>query len=182
MISPIPAVLLWVQEIGFDELRGAFILYGYDFREAFDWGYVEIPPDLFAFCNGERMSVRSVDVANVHRFSQGREWETTTPERMPPTPFLLTDAPMCRLVFQGEATLRPTAWSRDEIEAEFDELGFCSIPLASRDWIGVLQMKSDNYAIGNLLAYSCADLQLPPGEMIVSWAGEDEVAGQLVLP
>jgi hypothetical protein len=180
-MSPIPAVLLWVQEIAFDQQRRATVLYGHDFREDFRWLFVDIPPDLFALRCGERLPVRGVEVANVHRSSQGWAWETTTPDRLPQPPFLLTDDSECRSVLRGTVGIRPTAWGRDEVEAQFEELGISPVPVLGCGWFGVVQVDVHDHSCGELAAFSREGVKLQASEVAVSWAGEDEELGRLVI-
>ncbi len=178
-MSALPAVLLWVEDIDFDQRRSATVLYGHDFREDFDWSWAEIPPDLFALRCGERLIVPDVQVAKVHRFSKGWAWETTTPERLPEPPFLLTDDSDCRLVFRGRVNIHPTAWGREEVEAQFEQCGCSQVPLLGSGWFGILQVDARNHTLGELQAFSRECMQLPGSELAVSGVGEDEEFGQL---
>ncbi len=103
-----PGIFLWVEAITHPERREAVVLHGFDFREALGMEPVDIPSDLYAIRRVGRSLVRGADIAHVHRFSQGWEWETKTPEQFPEPPFLLTDDESCGIVYDGPVLIHPT--------------------------------------------------------------------------
>lgn len=89
----------------------------------------------------ERLSLSDVAIADVHRFSKGREWETGTPRRLPEPPFLLTDDPACRVALDGRVRYASTAWATPMLAAWTEKFGAFSVPLLGCDWFGVLRVE-----------------------------------------
>ncbi len=177
-MTEVPDILLWVQEVGFSEQRGAHVVFGHDFRDDYGWLGGEFPSELIVFRNRERLALRGINIANVHRFGKGREWETTTPEGLPKPPFLLTDDLQCRLMFEGQISFTPTSWAADEIAAQFEEYGISPVPLFGCGWFGVLEVGPNDCKKGHLLAFSREPLKLADG-YDMRWAGEDEDFGHV---
>lgn len=176
------AVAFWVEGVTFREWRGRTVLDGLDFSTDLEWATDDEPRPprpLLALRGDDRLALPEVLVANVHRFSQGWEWEVIGSEHLPEPPFLLTDEADCRPVFRGPVLLRPTPWADEEIARA---LRFESaVPVLGDRWFGAIRVAESDHGRGYLEAFSREAVRLPRGEMVARWAGQDQEFGQVTI-
>ncbi|WP_406700138.1 hypothetical protein V5E97_15015 [Singulisphaera sp. Ch08] len=164
--SPIPistALYLWVELIARSEQRqGAIVLHGHDFRNALCMPWLDIPSNLYTVQPHGRELIRDVNVSNVRRYGSGWEWETTTPEKFPEPPFLLTDDETCRLVFNGPVLV--TSTEKEPYDPAWQLYGVLSEQLIGPSWFGGLIFEDDEaekhdlVRVGHLTAYTRGEM------------------------
>ena len=157
----LPGMLLWVEDIAFDEKRKSHVLYGCDLRGAFEWPSADVSDKLYILRPLERSVFTGVDVSYAHRINRGWEWETTTPDLFPEPPYLLTDDEDCKCVLDCEVAIYPTEVTNELIQGDLYWYGYSLEPLIGEGWFGVIRVESHDATKAHITAFARSELTNP---------------------